>query len=73
MSDKLKTSNAGYSGGTNSVDGASIADLKRGYVRGDNTHDPYGWSEDPHTERESTPWEHRRRGGFLTRPLGDER
>lgn len=59
---------AAYAASNGAVDGATTADLKRGFVRGDHTHEPFGGDED-----QPSQWEYRKRGGFLTRPIGDER
>lgn len=76
----MKQSNAGKSGGTaGSLGGASSADLDRGYMKGKASHDAYPmygpgeWAAGEDDMGNTYVGNARTRGGFLTRPQGEER
>ena len=70
QSKKLRSSSASYQGGSGgSLDGVSMADLKQGYSRGDHSHGEY----ESFMPDDNTTGNPRARGGFLTRPQGEER
>lgn len=54
-----------------SMGGASEADLKQGFTRGDHTHDEWSFYTKP--DEYEQQGNARARGGFLTRPQGEER
>ena len=67
----LNTSDAlpAYAGANSGGYGATVSDLNKGYTRGDHSHEPYEDDESSWEDR----WAYRSKGGFLTRPMGDER
>lgn len=66
----LPSSSASYQGGSGgATDGVSAADLKRGYSRGDHSHGEW----DSFMPDDNTDGNPRTRGGFLSRPQGEER
>lgn len=68
---------AGASGG--SLGDASMADLKRGYIAGEKSHEAYPcygggpWCNGETESGDTFEGDPRARGGFLTRPQGEER
>lgn len=70
MTGPLREAVTSHKGGSHgSMGEASMSDLDKGYTLGAHTHDSFSMEDEPWQDR----WAYRNKGGFLTRPIGDER